>query len=318
MHQKLARTTLVLAILCTVSLNSQALYGRENFTEAGDFSEAAILNGVRATQSQCTQTANAVWAAPSTTDAECLRYWAAGFDAAPVKRAVVFFHGDIFVGIGKTSSGYLGTSQAAQQAAAQNWAKKLGVPYIAIGRPGTHGSSGDHMQRRRRPESEIISAALDQLKTRLGVEEWVVAGQSGGGHVTASLLTLRNDIVCAVPTSSPSSPRTRWELIGRTRDTTNYADSYEPWEHLAKDRMHPAVRVLVLGDPKDKNVFWASQTVLADALKKINVPVAVLSGEGLGPDSHGLSNSARLVAGWCAKDTPTTEIESLAAKGLKG
>jgi pimeloyl-ACP methyl ester carboxylesterase len=318
MHQKLVRITFILATLCTVSLNSQALFGRENFTEAGDFSEAAILNGVRATQSQCAQTANAVWATPSTTDAECLRYWAAGFDAAPVKRAVVFFHGDVFVGVGKTSPNYLSTSQAAQHTAAQAWARRLGVPYIAIGRPGTHGSSGDHMQRRRKPESEIISAALDQLKTRFGIEEWVVAGQSGGGHVTASLLTLRNDIVCAVPTSSPSSPRVRWELIGRTRDTTNFADSYEPTSHLAKDRMHPAVRVLVLGDPKDKNVFWASQIVLADALKKINVPVAVLAGEGSGPDSHGLSNSARLVAGWCAKDMTTLDIESLAAKGLKG
>ena len=275
------------------------------------------MRGVKATQEQCGKVSNAVWVV-SGSHAECLRYWTGGFEKAAAKRAIVFFHGDVFVGVGKTSPDYLNSSLTAQNEFAEVWAKRLNVPYISFARPGTYGSSGDHMQRRRKLESELISAALDQIKARLGIEEWVVAGQSGGGHVTASLLTLRNDIVCAVPTSSPSSPRTRWEIAGRSRDTTNYSDSYEPTQYLAKDRMHPAIRVFVLGDPLDKNVFWASQTVLADALQKTNVQVSVLRGEGIGPDMHGLSRSARIVASWCFKDIPTSEIEALAIKGLKG
>lgn len=294
-----------------------AQFGRIEFSEAGDFSEAAIVRGVKATQEQCAKLPNTVWAVAGS-NAECLRYWTAGFEKTTTKRAVVFFHGDVFVGVGKTSTDYLNTSLSAQQELTEVWAKRINAPYISFARPGTFGSSGDHMQRRRKPESELISAALDLLKERLGVEEWIVAGQSGGGHVTASLLSLRNDIVCAVPTSSASSPRIRWELAGRTRDTTNYSDSYEPTQFLARDRMHPKLRVFVLGDPQDKNVFWASQTVLADALQKLNVPVSLLRGEGTGPDAHGLSRSARIVASWCYKDMPTSEIEALSLKGLKG
>lgn len=312
-------TLCLLASLLPHSSQAWDFTGRVPFTAEGDFSENAILKGVRATQEQCAQTPQAVWAAPTGGEAECLRYWAAGFDAnGPNPRAIVFFHGDIFVGVGKTSPAYLQSSQQSLQATAQAWAKKLGLPYVAIGRPGTHGSSGDHMQRRRKPESQTLSAVLDVLKAQWGVQEWVAEGQSGGGHVTASLLTLRSDIVCAVPTSAPSSPRIRWELMGRTKDTTNYTDSFEPWQYVQKDAMHPGVRVFVLGNPQDKNVFWASQTVLADALKKVNVPVTVLTGEGSGPDAHGLKNSAHTVAGWCARNMGTEEMVERAAKGLKG
>jgi hypothetical protein len=295
-----------------------AQFGRAEFSDAGDFSEAAILSGVKATQAQCAAAANTVWAATARSGAECIKYWKAGFGDQPVRRAIIFFHGDVFVGVGKTSKAYLELSNAQLQKSADDWAKKLGMPYIFMGRPGTHGSSGDHMQRRRIAESEIVSAALDEIKKRHGIEEWVVAGQSGGGHVTSSLITERTDIVCAVPTSAPSSPRVRWEMMGRTKDTTNYADSYEPWKFVAKDKVNPQLRVFVLGNPNDKNVFWASQTVMADALQKVQIPVQVLQGEGTGPDAHGLSNSSRIVAGWCAKDMGTEEMVARADKGLKG
>jgi hypothetical protein len=75
---------------------------------------------------------------------------------------------------------------------------------------------------------------------------------------------------------------------------------------------------VVLGNPNDKNVFWASQTVMADALQKAQIQVQVLQGEGTGPDAHGLSNSSRIVAGWCAKDVGTEEMVVRVGKGLKG
>lgn len=290
---------------------------RIDFTPEGDFSEAAITQGVRATKAQCDAVPNALWAAEAE-GGECLKFWAWGLDAAPVRRVLVFFHGDIWLGAGKTSKNYLQASNASLQRDADMWGRLLQVPYVFVGRPGTHGSSGDHMQRRRPAESRIVSAALDALKARFGIQEFVVAGQSGGGHVTASLLTLRSDIVCAVPTSAPSSPRVRWTLRGWTRDSTGYSDSYEPVEHLFKARMHPQLRVFVLGDPADSNVVWPSQTVLAERLKQRAVPAEVIEGQGTGPERHGLARSARVVAGWCAKELPTEEILERAAGRMGG
>jgi pimeloyl-ACP methyl ester carboxylesterase len=269
---------------------------------------------VLANREQCARVENAVWADAGDYGAECLRFWAAGFDGKPAKRALIFFHGDV----DDPSAGYLQNSMEKLQASADRVAKGQGIPYIFFGRPGTHGSSGDHMQRRRLQESMLISAAMDAIKQRFGITEWVVAGQSGGGHVTAALLTERADIVCAVPTSSPSSPSVRYKLRGRSVDTTGYSDSYEPIEHLDRSRMHPALRVFVLGDPEDKNVFWASQTILADRLKVAGVAVAVLTGEGAGPDRHQLANSAVIIGSRCARGESTEEIEARAARGLKG
>lgn len=298
--------------------SAQAFIGRIDFTPEGDFSESALARGVRATQAQCDAVPNGLWAATPSHGSECIKYWAAGLGPGPHKRVLVYFHGDIWVGARKTSKAYLESSSDKLQADAEAWGKRLGVPYVFIGRPGTHGSSGDHMQRRRPHESLQISAALDQLKRKFQVDEFVIAGQSGGGHVTASLLTLRDDIVCAVPTSAPSSPRVRWQTHGWRGDPTGYADSYEPVEHLQKQRLHPALRVFVVGDPNDRNVLWPSQTILSDKLREISVPVSVLQGQGTGPDAHGMSNSGRLVAGWCFKDMSTPAMEERAAKGLKG
>jgi pimeloyl-ACP methyl ester carboxylesterase len=310
-------------LLCVVSalllaVSALAQFGRAEFSDEGDFSEGAILSGVSATAAQCQAAANTVWVDTTNAGSACVKHWKAGFDALPVKRAVVFFHGEVFVGVGKTSKSYLDMNNDTLQKNANAWAKRLNMPYIFFARPGTYGSSGNHMQRRRIDESELISAALDEMKKRYGVEEWVVAGQSGGGHVASSLITQRADIVCAVPTSAPSSPRIRWEILGRSRDTTNYVDSYEPSKFVVKDKTHPQLRVFVLGDPNDRNVFWASQTVMADALQNAQIPVQLLQGQGDGPDSHGLSNSSRMVAGWCAKNVETDEMLKRAAKGLKG
>ena len=305
----------LLALACACG---PVLAQRIEFTAEGDFSEAAVRRGIKATQVQCDAVPNGLWA-PDPDGGECLKYWAAGMEPLPARRAVVFFHGDVWVGAGKTSKGYLEATNAILQRFAGDWAKRLGVPFVFIGRPGTHGSSGDHMQRRRPAESLLISAALDALKARYGIEELVIAGQSGGGHVTASLLTLRSDIVCAVPTSAPSSPSVRWKMRGWKRDSTGYEDSYEPVQHLDKARMHPALRVFVLGDPQDTNVVWPSQTILAERLKQAGVPVEVIEAQGTGPELHGLPNSARNVAGWCARDVPTEEIMLRSAhKAMKG
>jgi hypothetical protein len=78
------------------------------------------------------------------------------------------------------------------------------------------------------------------------------------------------------------------------------------------------LRVFVLGDPADANVVWPSQTVMTDKLKAAGISAETLRGSGTGPDSHSLSDSARIVAGWCYKDLPTGVILRKAAEGLRG
>jgi hypothetical protein len=110
----------------------------------------------------------------------------------------------------------------------------------------------------------------------------------------------------------------RWTFKGLTQDTNGYGDSYEPTEHLQKDKVHEKLRVFVLGNPDDKNVVWPSQIIMAAKLKAAGIPVETLNGKGTGPDGHGLKDSARIVAGWCFKDLPTQEILRRAAEGLEG
>lgn len=291
---------------------------RRDFSADGDFSESAIDSGVNATKEQCDKVNNAVWASTKDHGEECLKYWAAGFSDKHTKRAIVFFHGDVWVGAGKTSKDYLRSSNRSLQRDADEWSRKLAAPYILVARPGTYGSSGNHMQRRRVAESILISAAMDKIKDRLKVGEFVVTGQSGGGHVTSSLITHRADIVCAVPTSAPSSPRVRSTLKGLTKDTTGYKDSFEPTEHLRKDKVHEMLRVFVLGNPAETNVLWPSQVIMAVKLKEAGIQVETLHGIGTGPDGHGLKDSARIVAGWCFHDHQTQEIVRKAAAGLRG
>lgn len=289
---------------------------RVAFLPQGDFSERAVRRGVTARADDCRAVASAVWV-QSPHGNECIRYWAAGFGAAPARRAVIFFHGDVLANGGAPAEYQAQTPEKLQRDADQ-WAARLGVPYIFVGRPGTHGSSGEHTQRRRIGESVLMSVAVDAIKASYGIEELVIAGQSGGGHVTASLLAARSDIVCAVPTSSVSSPRLRQTMRNWTVDATGYDDSYEPVEHLVKAKMNKNLRVFVVGDPQDSNVLWAPQTILSRRLSEIGVANEILEGEGTGPARHGMARSARIVAGWCATDLPTAEIVQRAKAGLKG
>lgn len=278
-------------------------------TQDGEYTEAALRNGVRATQAECAAVTHSVWARTPQGEEACLRYWTGGIEPGkPATRAVVYFSGDVWSG-GTMTPTYPQLHHAALQAMAKRSAERMGVPYILLARPGTFGSSGDHMERRRPAESQIISAALDVLRTRYGITEFVAAGYSGGGHVTVSLLTLRSDIVCAVPTAGVAAPRLRWEMHNWARDATGYSDSYEPTEHFDRARLHPKLRLFVVGDPLDSNAKWPAQTIVADKLGALKVPAWVIEGEGTGRERHGgLSDLAHRVAGWCAQDVDGDEI----------
>lgn len=230
----------------------------------------------------------------------------------------MFFHGDLLEGSRLNDASYLQLTQAKMRERIESVAAIRGVPYIFVGRPGTYGSSGDHRQRRRPLESKLMSSALDEIKKRHGIEEFSIVGQSGGGHVVASLLTYRTDIVCAVAASANSAPKARWQQRGWSSDSTGYFDSYEPTQNLKSGRFNDQLRVFVLGDPTDSNVPWSTQTLLADKLREVGVAVEVIEGEGTGPSHHGLSASSTLIGTMCLDDYSTELILQRAGRGLKG
>lgn len=291
-----------------------------NPSDTDTFTAEGLLKGVQATAEQCAALPQAVWARTVAGTAECIRYWMAGpRPSGPAPRVLVYIPSDQMA-FDRPEAGYTGRSAQALQGLADAAGTRLGVPYILLSRPGIFGSSGEHTQRRRELEPRLMNAALDELKARHGVNEFVLVGLSGGGHIVASLLGWRSDIVCAVPASAVSSPRLRWQGLGRSTDLTGFADSHEPIDHLPRSAAayHPKLRVFVLGDPKDGNVPWSTQTPLATRLKEVGVATELLTGEGSDSQRHVLGASAQQVGALCLKDAPTPEIQGAAARGLKG
>lgn len=287
-------------------------------TGGDNFTVEALVRGTFATRQDCAAIPHAVWASVDSGEAECIRYWASGLMAgATDPRALIYIPSDQLT-FDQPAPGYTNLNPEKLQALVNDMSSKAGVPLILLARPGTFGSSGEHKQRRRELEPKIVSKALDQLKVRYGIRKLTLVGLSGGGHIVASLLGWRSDIICAVPASSVSSPRLRWEDMGRTTDLTGYADSYEPLPYLRSDVMNPKLRVFVLGDPKDSNVKWSTQLPLATRLKELGVDVEVLTGEGSDAQRHALGASGRLIGSLCLLDRPTREILEVAARGLKG
>lgn len=286
-----------------LSFNSNAFF-KADFSIEDDFSESSLKRGISASEEKCNKIPEkAIWSQTNTNISECIKYWSYGLTSNTGK-AIVFLHGDEL----PVSQNYSKLTGEMLSRFAFEWSQRVKAPYIFIARPGVFGSSGNHSRRRLLEESQIISSALDGLKKKFGIQEFVIAGQSGGGHVTTSLLTLRDDIICAVPTSAPNSPRIRYLKMGRTMDTTNYS-SYEPIENF-NNPVHKDLRVIILGDPKDDNVFWESQIALAEVLKKRSIPHILLEGQGRGAQRHGLNNSARDVASMCFLNKSLEEIKA--------
>ncbi len=313
------KTTRLAAVSLALAMLGPAYSQRIPFNAGdGNFSAEGLSRGVSATAGQCATVARAVWASVPSGEAECIRYWASGLPASgPAARVLAYIPGDQ-MSFDTADAGYAARSPATMQAIADGMGARLGVPVILLSRPGTFGSSGEHRQRRRELEPRLMSAALDAIKVRHGVSEWSLVGLSGGGHIVASLLGWRQDIVCAVPASSVSSPKLRWQALGRTSDLTGHADSHEPIEHLKREAFHPRLRVFVLGDPKDGNVLWSTQTPLAARLRELGASVETVTGEGSDAQRHALGGSGQLLGSMCLQDKTTQEILEVAARGLKG
>jgi len=148
--------------------------------EMEPFSGAELLRGKRITEAECAALPGAVWVAVDQ-QGECIRYYhsTAGGVGPEV---VVFFSTEVAStnarGEVKPYAFHVKQTPAAMQDRSAGWSRSLRMPYLYLGRPGTYGSSGEHARRRTPREIDLISAALDAIKSETCERSSQVAGST--------------------------------------------------------------------------------------------------------------------------------------------
>lgn len=281
------------------------------------FSEHELQWGKSITRNDCAHLVHAAWV-EHRLGTECIRYYpSSGLEDGNLSKhtgkskvAVVFFHGDHLAG--HTPLGNYGkiTPQSLLNIAQKNY-RSYKIPYILVARPGVYGSSGNHGERRRPKEFHSLNAAVDVIKQRFGLEQVVLAGQSGGSTAAMALLTLgRTDIKCVAAGSGNYSVNAlaaiKLAKMGKKMrhgcDSTGYCDAYDVIDHIngiVPDTNRP---IYLIGDPQDQNTVFELQHTFYQKLKVAGHNVTLIEAEGHGPEQHSTAYAAYRVAGLCAHD----------------
>jgi hypothetical protein len=306
-------SALVGLILVSISLPTQA---RERYQDT--LNPEHVKTGAVVSERDCMALAEAVWVVVEGRG-DCIRYYASGLRKGANRTVFTWFHGDrlarrhakgdFFKTTGQEVIAYNDNQPDVLRAKMAKWVGEFGKPALFVARPGVYGSSGDHTQRRQPREIVLVRRALDAIKARYRIESFIIAGQSGGGHVTASLLAQRRDIECAVLTSAPGAVRVRIEIKKWPADGTGATSFYDPIEHVGEINGHPSLRIFVVGDARDKAVPFRSQQVYFEALKAKGLEAHLVAAQSEDEKQfHGLSSLGMRIAGWCASGTATDEI----------
>jgi hypothetical protein len=276
-----------------------------------------VKTGATVSERDCSTLKETVWVVVEGRG-DCIRYYGSGLKAFSNKTVFVWFHGDrvqrqhakgdFFKTTGQQVIGYTDNRPQILNVMMAAWVAEFGRPAMFIGRPGVYGSSGDHTKKRQPREIALMDKALDALKSRYRIESFIAGGQSGGGHVTASLLAQRTDIECAVLTSAPAAVRARNEIMRWPGDATGMTTFYDPIEHVDEIRGHAGLRIFVVGDPRDKAVPFSTQERYFEALKARRLNAYLVTANGSGQRFHGLGPLGMRMAGWCALGQGSDEI----------
>lgn len=275
-----------------------------------------VLSGATMTEQECNGVPETVWAV-ITGKGDCIRYYSAGLKEERNETVIIYFHGDRLerhhgrdyaLTTGHTVIGYGDNAPEKLRRAMQSLSSRHHVPAIFIGRPGVYGSSGDHKARRSDREVNLMASALQKIKERHNIGKFVLAGQSGGGHITAAMITRRRDVACAVITSGSTALRARMEMNSRPVDVTGQKIFYDPIDHVAEIPKDTGLRIFVAGDPRDKGVPFVLQQKYFETLKRQKLEAYLLQGRASDPLFHGLAPMGQEMAGLCAEGRPSEEI----------
>ena len=148
--------------------------------------------------------------------------------------------------------------------------------------------------------------ALTRLKTHFGWRRLNLVGQSGGGHLVASLIARRADIGCAVIASANTAVAQRNRENGWMTDITGHSDFFGPIDHVAEVARRPPEKIIVLTDPHDERVSASVQTGYVEALRRVGVVVDHRFLPATGKLRHDLQLPGILAAfNWLANDSRT-------------
>jgi hypothetical protein len=304
-----------LAAMILVAM-SLPIPGKEPFQDT--LNPEYVKTGATVSETNCSALPEAEWVVVDGRG-DCIRYYSSGLKKGAHRTVFVWFHGDrvarhvekgdFFKTIGQEVIGYRDNRPEVLRARMAAWVSEFGKPAMFVGRPGVYGSSGDHTQKRQPREIALLHKALDAIKSRYRAGSFIVAGQSGGGHVTASLLAQRSDIECAVLTSASAAVRARIEIKKWPADATGATTFYDPIDHVDEIRGHPQLRIFVVGDPRDKAVPFRTQQMYYEALmaKKLDAHLVTTRSTDT-RNFHSLDPLGMRMAGWCASGVTTDEI----------
>jgi len=291
-----------------------------DFDPADTFDPRVLVAGAVMTREQCRDPATSVWV---TVDGrgECIRYFHAGLaERNPLVH--VWFHGDRMArnmtSGDKRPLGYGDNAPEKLQKQAEAEYRARGIPYIRFSRPGVYGSSGDHSQRRRPRDIAVIDAALTAIKDKHRIERFALSGQSGGGHVVASLLARRNDVGCAVITSGAVAVAERIRIKGWPSDATGYNDFLDPIDHV-RDIPKDGRRIFIVADPEDALVPFATAVLYQRALAEAGHDAPLIRAKGTDRNRHALAPVGHNVVKRCVDGVAAERIvEEATTPGLGG
>lgn len=221
--------------------------------------------------SQCPDIHSYLWVEHSL-GAHCIRYFAST-NLSHQQTVIIQFYGDRDLASRTPTDEIKNNTHRAQLSYAQRQSKRAAdVPVVVMARPGTYGSSGYHKDKRSELEFRPIYHALDNLKSRYGIKNFILLGHSGGATVAAAMLTMgRDDILCAVMTSGTYDylPRQAMRLMKRDRPLAfsksiqRIAQGYDPYFHVDEIKADPQRKIYIAGNPKDKNTPFDLQVAFA-------------------------------------------------------
>ncbi len=250
---------------------------------------------------------------------ECIAYFVTkGFESR--RQAVLFFGGDAspqqFNAPDK-----LEADLVLQRKLMQQWADRLRVRYVYVSRVGLQGSSGNHGERRFPKETFVMNAVVDALKARLGLDDIALAGQSGGGTIAASLLTLgRTDVHCDVLGSGATElVEVHYDFLAQhgyhPTKSALHRKMYDPSDHLGTIATRLDRRIFALADRSDAVVPFKYQAQFIDEVKAAGHLAKLIEVDGKGPQHHGTEFYSLAVAGACLNEVADAPIIGAVARG---
>lgn len=285
------------------------------------FDPYEALHGSSSSPTHCPKVPDGFWVEVDG-KGDCIRAYTHGLSETDHPTVLIYFSGDVLLktktGLRFVAPAYEKRSPDALRRDMARWSQQARQPTIFVARPGMYGSSGDHNARRELREVMLMERALDAIKRRYRISNFILAGQSGGGQIAAALLNRRRDVSAVALSSALVSVRevTRYWDRRRTVQSPNIQALYDPIDHVGRIRADPRPQIVVLSDREDRIVPYESQLAYVRRLQAAGFDPLHVSMTAADKTRHALARHGRRAAAMLARGEPIARIRSeLEAQG---